>query len=104
MKALHAVQNIKDGERIYTIPQDLVLTLRSDEKAFNAELGEKPDDVDELATAMAVKLLRERAQLQQSRYYPYIQVRLLATARWSSHNGYMLGDHSSKPWHSTSNP
>ncbi len=75
------MQDIKAGELILTVPQDLVLAHRSDEEAFNAELEENLDDF----TAIAVKLLRERAQLQHSRYYPYIQVRLLATANYGVH-------------------
>ena len=60
------------------MPLDLVLTHKDDEEEFNAELG---DNLDEF-TAMAVKLLRERAQLQHSRYYPYIQVQSQAAASY----------------------
>ena len=52
------------------MPLDLVLVHKSDETELNSQLGENLDEF----TAMAVKLLRERAQLQQSFYYPYIQV------------------------------
>ena len=58
------------------MPMDLVLAHKSNEEDFNSELG---DNLDEF-TALAVKLLKERAQLQQNRYYTYIQVQLLAIA------------------------
>ena len=70
MHELIAVQEIKEGDVICSIPLDLVLAHKSDEEEFATQLGENLDEF----TALAVKLLRERAQGERSRYHPHIQV------------------------------
>ncbi len=69
-RELHAVQDIEDGDVICSIPLDLILAHKSDDEEFATQLGENLDEF----TALAVKLLRERAQQQRSRYHPHIQV------------------------------
>ena len=71
-KPVHAVQDVKAGDIIFSMPIGLIegfsrICLK---EAFKSQLG---DNLDE-STPLAVKLLRERALQEQSRYYPYIQV------------------------------
>ena len=70
MHELHAVQDIEDGDVICSIPLDLVLAHKSDDEEFTTQLGENLDEF----TALAVKLLRERAQQERSPIHPHIQV------------------------------
>ena len=58
------------GDTIFSAPMDLALWHSRGEE-LNNQSGEKLDE----NTPIAVRLLRERAQKQRSRYYPYIQVR-----------------------------
>lgn len=55
---------------MFSLPLDIALVHRSSDEDFNKALGENLDEF----TAMSVKLLRERAQAQQSPFHSYIEV------------------------------
>ncbi|CAL5220493.1 g2521 [Coccomyxa viridis] len=69
-RGLRATTDIEDGDVICSIPLDLVLAHKSDDEEFTTQLGENLDEF----TALAVKLLRERAQQERSPIHPHIQV------------------------------
>ncbi len=69
------MQDVKEGDVIFSLPLDMVLAHRSSEEEFDAQLGENLDEF----TALSVKLLRERAQGEESPYHHYLQVGCLAS-------------------------
>lgn len=64
------MQDVREGEVIFSLPLDIVLEHKSTEQDFNSLLGENLDEF----TAMAVKLLRKREEAHASPLHPYIQV------------------------------
>ena len=70
------LKDVKEGGLIFSLPMDICLVHKSTEKDFNEGLGKGLNE----ATAMAAKLMRERSQQQQSKYYHYIQVRFCIRA------------------------
>ena len=65
------MQNVKYGDIIFSIPLDLVV-WQSPLVIINSQ--DQAEDLDDF-TSLALRLLNERTQREQSRYYPYIQVR-----------------------------
>jgi len=69
------MQDVKEGDVIFSLPLDMVMAHRSSEEEFNAQLGENLDEF----TALSVKLLGERAQGEESPYHHYLQVGCLVS-------------------------
>ena len=64
------MQDIREGELLFSLPMDICLVHKSTDEDFHKGLGKGLDEF----TAMAAKLMRERSQQQHSKYYHYIQV------------------------------
>ena len=64
------MQDVREGEVVFSLPLDIILEHKSTEQDFNTMLGENLEEF----TAMAVKLLREREKANASPLHPYIQV------------------------------